>query len=235
MKLGLLQCDHASGPAAKIAGDYDAMFRRWIEADWLIYDVTRGERPRDLDECDAYVTTGSSASVYDDVPWIHGFAELVKGIHSSDKPFLGVCFGHQMMAHALGGRVARSPHGWEIGVRRFPIGKREAWMRPGRDEISMLMSCQDQVEQLPADAAVLAGDRQCPVALYRVGNMLGVQGHPEWPAAFAGVLLTDRTERIGSRKVAAAQRSLDQPLDNELLAQWAARFFRSVRTGIDLH
>jgi len=231
MKLGLLQCDHASGPAAKIAGDYDAMFRRWIEADWLIYDVTRGERPRDLDECDAYVTTGSSASVYDDVPWIHGFAELVKGIHSSDKPFLGVCFGHQMMAHALGGRVARSPHGWEIGVRRFPIGKREAWMRPGRDEISMLMSCQDQVEQLPADAAVLAGDRQCPVALYRVGNMLGIQGHPEFAAAYGEALIGDRVERIGAERAERGRASLAEPADTNLAAAWIARFLESASSS----
>src|SRR5688572_13154507 len=106
--IGLLQCDHVRDEYRHIGGDYDEMFQRWLPAECRIYRVVDGEAPRNIGECAAYVSTGSHASVYDDEPWISRFAELVRAIHAAGAPMLGVCFGHQMIAHALGGRVAKS-------------------------------------------------------------------------------------------------------------------------------
>ena len=117
MKIGLLQCDPGRG--------FDAMFANWLAAEWTIYDLQQGQIPQNLNDCDAYITTGSKASVYDDEPWIHRFAELTRQIQTSQIPFIGICFGHQMMGHALGGRVAKSPNGWGIGVHTFQIHQTE--------------------------------------------------------------------------------------------------------------
>lgn len=224
MKLGLLQCDHTLESVRSIAGDYDEMFARWLAAQWRVYDLPQGERPSNLDECDAYITTGSKMSVYDDEPWIHGFAALTREIHAAGKPFLGVCFGHQMMGHALGGRVAKSPNGWGIGVHTFSVTQPEPWMEPPAASVNLLMSCQDQVLELPPDAVVLGGNAHCPVGIFRVGRMLGIQGHPEFTPDYARALLELRRERIGAERVDRALTTLSMPLDAALLARWAGRF-----------
>lgn len=224
MKLGLLQCDHTLESVRHIAGDYDEMFARWLPASWSVYDLTRGEAPQDLNDCDAYITTGSKASVYDDEPWIHNFAALTQRIHAANKPYLGVCFGHQMMGHALGGRVAKSPNGWGIGIHTFTVTKHEEWMQPSAPTVNILMSCQDQVLELPPGAEVLGGNVHCPVGIFRLGNMLGIQGHPEFTPAYAEALLHLRRERIGPERVDKALATLHLPLDAQLLAQWVRKF-----------
>ena len=129
-----------------------------------------------------------------------------------------------MMAHALGGRVAKSARGWGVGVHEFRIDQREPWMVPPIDAISVLMSCQDQVEELPAKAVVLASSAHCPVAMYRVGSMLGIQGHPEFEPDYAAALLERRRDRIGAECADAALRSLGNPTNSEELAKWASRW-----------
>lgn len=226
MKLGLLLCDHTMESVRDIAGDYDAMFANWLPAEWKVYDLQQGQQPQDLNECDAYITTGSKASVYDDEPWIHQFAALTQRIHAAGVPFVGVCFGHQMMGHALGGRVAKSPNGWGIGVHTFAISRHESWMQPTADSVSLLMSCQDQVLDLPPGAEVLGGNAHCPVGMFRMGRMLGIQGHPEFTPAYAEALLQLRRERIGAAPVDKALATLHQPLSTALLARWAEAFLQ---------
>ncbi len=217
MKIGLLQCDTGRG--------FDAMFANWLPADWTIYDLQKGEAPQNLNECDAYITTGSKASVYDDEPWIHEFAELTRKIQTRQIPFIGVCFGHQMMGHALGGRTAKSPNGWGIGVHTFRVRQTENWMRPPASTVNLIMSCQDQILDLPPNAKVLAGNDHCPAGIIQIGNMLGIQGHPEFTPAYAEALLKLRRESIGAAKADAALATLNQPLDGALLAQWVLTFF----------
>jgi GMP synthase-like glutamine amidotransferase len=222
--IGLLQCDHVLPEFARISGDYDDMFRRWLPADWRVYDVTRGERPDDVFECDAYVSTGSRASVYDREPWLQDFASLVRTLHEAQRPLLGVCFGHQMIAHALGGLVTKCVRGWSIGVHTFEVAVREPWMEPPVDRIGVLMSCQDQVERLPPGATVLAGNEHCPVGMFRVGSLLGLQGHPEFSVPYAQALAEYRRDKIGDERMNAARSTLGHPTHSELIRSWAEKF-----------
>ena len=138
----------------------------------------------------------------------------------------GVCFGHQMIAHALGGTVQRASHGWTVGANVWKIHERRPWMDPPADEIRLIHSHQDQVLTLPPDGVVLAGADRCPVAMLAVGDhLVGLQGHPEFQPEFVGPLYESRTELLGADAVAEAQASLSAPCNQELVAGWMLRFF----------
>lgn len=230
MRIGLLVCDHVHPRFRHISGDYPDMFADLFAAqpgaEIVPYDLVASAQP-DLRECEAWLTTGSAASVGDEEPWIERLMELVRQAHATGTPFFGVCFGHQMIARALGGRVARSPHGWGVGVKEVTVWERAAWMEPARSSFLVLNSHRDQVTELPPSATVLAGNDHCPVGMLTVGErMAGMQGHPEFTPAYAQALMEWRVERgILPPEVAEAARPTFQLApDRELLAGWIARF-----------
>jgi GMP synthase-like glutamine amidotransferase len=226
MRIGLLMCDHVRPEFRDIAGDYPDMFAAWLPQATLVpFEVVHGEFPVDINICDAYLCTGSKYSVYDDEPWIHMLQRFVQVLHEREKPYVGVCFGHQMIGQALGGRVEKAAVGWCVGVHRFTVHKREDWMDPYQPEFNVLMMCQDQIVELPPGAEVLASTADCPIGMIRVGRtVLGLQGHPEFPLEYERTLMQDRVGRIGAEKVDIGLASLGQGLDDLVLAAWMATF-----------
>ena len=233
MKIGLLECDHVLERFRHIAGDYPEMFAALFDPHapqiaLHAFDVCNGEFPPSIDACDAYLTTGSRFSAYDDVDWIHALKNFTRRIHEAKKPFVGVCFGHQLVAEALGGRVARAETGWGVGVHNIEVVERESpelWMRPQQSSCALQYMHQDQVERAPEGGVVIGHSDHCPVAIFRAGDsMLGIQAHPEFPKAYSEALLLDRIERIGEERVKAALASLDQPTDESVVAKWIVEF-----------
>jgi GMP synthase-like glutamine amidotransferase len=132
-----------------------------------------------------------------------------------------------MLGHSLGGRTAKSHRGWGVGVHEFHVRACEPWMQPSAQSVRVLMSCQDQVEELPAGAVVLAGDDHCPAGMIRLDSLLGIQGHPEWTAEYAEVLLHHRRHRIGPAITDAALATLQSETDANLLRTWVMNFLKS--------
>lgn len=229
MKIGLLECDHVLPELRHIAGDYRDMFLDFLPGpEWVFFDVCKGQFPSPDDDCDAYLCTGSRFSVYDEVDWILELKSFVKNIYNSDKKFIGVCFGHQMLGEALGGKVKKAESGWNVGVHAFEILQPAPWMSPFQPRLNLMMMCQDQVVQLPPGSTVLARTAHCPVGMFHVGaNMLGIQGHPEFPKTYEARLLEMRRDRIGSEKVDAALKSLDLPVDAAPIAAWIGHFLKA--------
>ena len=230
MKIGLLECDHVLPEFRAIAGDYRDMFRAFLPGVELAYfDVCNGHFPAPDDDCAAYLCTGSKYSVYDEIDWILALKSFVKQVYDvGRKKFIGVCFGHQMLGEAFGGKVEKAATGWNVGVHKFEIFRQENWMTPFQSPLNLLMMCQDQVVRLPEHSMVLGRTATCPVALFRVGDrMLGIQGHPEFPVAYEAALLESRRNRIGAEKTDAALASLPTPLDGALFAQWIMTFLES--------
>jgi GMP synthase-like glutamine amidotransferase len=231
MNIGLLQCDHVAERFRPIAGDYPAMFAAWLanmqNFNLVPFDVCNGVWPASLDECDAYLCTGSRWSVYDDVAWIHDLKTFVRQSYEANKPFIGICFGHQMLAEALGGKVEKSAYGWGVGIREMEITRAEAWMQPQQATLKLHYMHQDQVTRLPENSVALGRSEHCPVAAFRVGRaMLGIQAHPEFTNEYSAALLTDRIERIGAERVQQARASLVHSTDEAVFAQWVAAFLK---------
>lgn len=229
MNIGLLQCDHVAERFQHIAGDYPEMFGALFGARFNLipYDVCNGVWPALLQECDGYLCTGSRWSVYDDAPWIHDLKTFVQRAYETRTPFIGICFGHQMMAEALGGKVEKSSYGWGVGIHALEITINEPWMRPEQTTLNLHYMHQDQVASLPKDSIVWGRSDHCPFAAFRVGDtMLGIQAHPEFTNAYSAALLTDRIERIGAERVAEARASLVHPTDDAVFVQWVNEFLK---------
>lgn len=228
VRLGLLVCDHVRPDLVRDHGDYEDMFRRLFaaqeEVEIVPYDVVGGVIPADPSECDAWITTGSRHSVNDEEPWIGELEEFVRRVAAAGTPFVGICFGHQMLAKALGGSVARAGSGWGVGSMEVAV-REDIGLGPS---FRLLNSHQDQVETLPPGAELLGGNEHCPVSMIRVGEaMVGIQGHPEFDPAYLTVLLQERRGSvIPAERADQGLRSLEQGTDSDRLARWMVELFR---------
>lgn len=225
MRIGLLECDHVDDSFRSIAGDYRDMFETLLGVELRAYDVWNGVLPDSATECDAWLCGGSRRSVFDDDEWIAGASAFVRDVHAAEVPYVGVCFGHQLLAQALGGAVERSPQGWGVGVRTIDIVRSEPWMVPPRDACRLVFMHQDQVTRLPDGSTVLARADHCEVAAFLVDeSMLGIQPHPEFGTPYADALLDARSERVGAERAAEARRTLRGSTDSAVVAAWLRGF-----------
>ena len=229
MRIGLLECDHVDDRYRHLSGDYSDMFTAMFAAspdvELVRYDVVNGELPVSPAECDGWLATGSRKSAYDDDEWIHRTSGFIRAAAATDAPFVGICFGHQLLAHALEGTVERAPAGWGAGILAVEVTQKQPWMEPFHSEARLHFMHQDQVTRLPAGGETVWSAAHCPVAAFTVGDtMLGIQAHPEFTVAYAEALLTDRTERIGGDKAGAALESLTTPTNEAVVTQWIVNF-----------
>ena len=163
--------------------------------------------------------------MYNQLQWIEELKTFVRGLREARQPYVGICFGHHVLAEALGGKVARSGKGWGIGVHDMTVVKREAWMAPPLELCRIQYMHADQVVELPPQAVLLGNGEHCEVAMFRVGEtLLGIEGHPEFPAAYSEALIRDRSERIGAEPSRVALASVHRPTDQAVLAQWMVAF-----------
>ncbi len=225
MKIGLLVCDHIQ----KGFPGYPEIFANLLPEHELVnYYVCDGQFPKSAKDHEAWIVTGSKYSVYDDIDWISWLKDFVREIASADKYCIGVCFGHQMLGEAMGGKVQKSPMGWCVGVHQFEIVESKAWMLPALSTANLLMSCQDQIHLLPPNSKVLAKASKCPVGIIQIGNkMLGIQGHPEFSSEYVKYLMKDRTNRIGVDTVKAGIESLKLPKHSDIVGNWINNFINS--------
>ena len=231
MKVGLLECDHVRDDLLPIAGDYRQMFadlfnRHAPQLELASFDARNGEFPASVDACEAFVCTGSRFSAYDQDDWIQELKGFIRQLRDANKPFVGICFGHQVLAEALGGKVEKAEQGWGIGVHGLNVVKHETWMQPEQISCGIQYSHRDQVTRLPENSVLLGESDHCPVAMFQVGEtMLGVQGHPEFPAAYTEALVRGRADLIGTEKVNAAK--FDAPTDEAVITNWLAKFLNA--------
>ena len=199
--------------------------------DWQyeVWHARDGDLPAEPEPFDGWVLTGSVASVNDDAPWMRRLAALLRHLHARQVPLVGLCFGHQMVAQALGGRVGPSPGGWRIGTAPTHY-HREAcaalpWMQPAQDTLTLFAAHQEQVLQPPPETVVLGGDDFAPCGAMLVGrHVFTTQYHPELSREFMQALLDTYGTQWPAPLVQQARRQVLQPVDAALFMRWAAQF-----------
>ena len=213
-------------------GEYPDMFQRVflaVNPDLMfdVYDVQLGEYPEQLDQHGAYLITGSKAGVYEDHPWLPPLIDFVRILDQAHIPLLGICFGHQLVAHALGGEVSKSEKGWGVGVHEHGWRAKPDWVTSKQDSFQVLVSHQDQVQSVASGLQVIAGSEFCPNAvLYKPEHILTFQGHPEFIEDYSRALMIHRHDRIDESAMGPALASLEKGHDGLKIVGWMLEFLR---------
>lgn len=190
------------------------------------YRITEGHFPATPTECDAYLITGSPKGVYDSEPWIEQLQQMIRDLYKHRQKLVGICFGHQILAHALGGFAGKSEQGWGLGRQVVDVIAERPWMQPTLPTGGFYFCHQDQVMQLPDGAHRLAGNDFCPNGMFVIGDqVLGLQAHPEFTAETMGKAVNWLRTMLDPAQINQVEAAtVGQAVDNQIMAQWIVNF-----------
>ena len=225
MLIGILQTGLAPEQLAGEMGDYPDMFQRLLAGHGFTFKTWRvleGDFPPDVHAADGWLITGSRHGAYEDHPWIPPLEAFIRASYSAHVPMVGICFGHQIMAQAMGGRVEKFAKGWAVGATEYDFDGRKVVLNAWH---------QDQVVEKPETAQVAGSNAFCAnAALIYEDRMFSVQAHPEFRAEFVDGLMKTRGKGVVPDAVlAAATARLDTALDSAGMAERIAAFFKQPR------
>ncbi len=231
MKLGILNAIHPDESKVNWHGTPIDAYIRFFQSvnapfKYAGYRVAEGQFPVSPTECDAYVITGSPRGAYESEAWIIELMQFIQDAYQAGVKLIGICFGHQILAQALGGRVEKSEKGYGFGQKKFDVTEKKAWMTDAPDHCSLYFAHQDQVMALPPEAELLGGNGFCPNGMYEInGRVLGIQGHPEFTSSIMEdirVMVKDIMEP-GMYETAVSSLQNAQT-DNQLVGLWIVNF-----------
>jgi len=225
MKIGILQTGHAPDEIQATLGDYDAMFGRLLADSSLTfetYNVVDMAFPQSVTDCDGWLLTGSKHGAYEDHAFIPPLEDFIRAAFAADVPMVGICFGHQIIAQALGGKVEKFAGGWSVGRTEYTIDG---------ETLALNAWHQDQVTQLPDGAKVVGASDFCAnAALLYDDHSWTIQPHPEFTQDFIDGLIRTRGKGVvPDHQLQAASALLDAPTDNAKIADHIADFLKKER------
>jgi len=224
MHIGLLQTGHVAETLIPKHGDYDSIFQIFLAGRGLTftnYPVVDDVFPESADACEGWLITGSKFGAYEDHDWIPKLMDLVREIHARELPLVGICFGHQIIAQALGGRVEKYSGGWAVGPKRYDFNDWGA--------LTLNAWHQDQVVTLPEGAEVIAQNDFCRYPALAYGSsILSLQPHPEIRPAYMQGLIEERGPGIVPEAILKdAAEAIETPLHEAFVAEKIAAFFKA--------
>lgn len=232
MKLTIIQTGEVPEPLRPRFGPYAAMFERmFAEAGAPIaQDVVKvhdGAPFPDPAALDAILITGSAAGVYDNhLTWLEPLRVFIRAAYAARTPMIGICFGHQIMADALGGDVRKSEKGWGLGRHSYAVTSQPAFLGAPRAGFAIACSHQDQVIVPPAEADVFLASDFTPNAglVYRNGAAVSLQPHPEFDDDYTLALAELRRGKAPDAVIDTALTSVATPSDSRDMAEGLAAF-----------
>ncbi|MFE3838127.1 type 1 glutamine amidotransferase [Pseudogemmobacter sonorensis] len=221
MRIGILQTGESPDALRAEMGDYPDLFETLLSEhgfDFRRYRVMSMDFPASVHDCDGWLITGSRFGAYEDHPFIKPLEAFIHEAYAARVPVVGICFGHQIIAQAMGGRVEKYPGGWTVGPTDYDFGT---------ETLTLNAWHQDQVVELPPGAQVIARSPTCEnAALLYDDRMLTVQPHPEFSRDFIGGLIEKRGRGlVPEDRLDAAVARLDDGLNRQNMAGRIAAFF----------
>ncbi len=237
MKIGILAAgttpdeltDRYSTYAEMFVGLFDKAGKKF---DYEFFDVREDVFPDSADVCDGWIITGSKFGVYDNLPWMIRLKQLILDIRATGKPLIGICFGHQIIADTLGGKVEKYQGGWGVSLHTYQLQNADSFTADKEFTINAMH--QDQVVEKPADATVIASSDFCRYAgLMYDDQIMTFQAHPEFTVAYEADLVKARRGTVVPDEIAdkglavLAERKTD--IDSVKVAGWMAGFLTKPR------
>ncbi len=224
MKIGILLTGH---PPEQLAGKerYDAYFIRLLGPqtfDYAAFSVVDGEFPAGPGDCDGWLITGSRHGAYEDHPWIPPLEVFIRDCFAARVPMIGVCFGHQIIAQAMGGKVVKFDGGWSVGRTEYTIDGETTAINAWH---------QDQVVEVPEPAEVIGSSDFCANAAMLYDDLfLTIQPHPEYGDDFIDGLIEYRGKGVvPDPLLEAAKAEMGKPSQRLDFGKRMTEFFQKER------
>jgi len=230
-----VEVDGTDGEAKVKYGSYADMFRVWIETSistakltFHTFDVQKSQFPENISDYDVYMITGSRLSAYDDIDWLREFECYIRKLDQHQAKLIGICFGHQIIAKALGGEVIKNPLGWELSWAQFDFNEAgSSVFSIGSDDktVNLYYSHQDIVSKIPPGFISIGGNKltehQCMV---KSNYIITIQGHPEFKKDFMEVILQSKKAYVSDEEYPKLIELLSKPTHDIKLAQMIFKF-----------
>ncbi|WP_024606951.1 type 1 glutamine amidotransferase [Pseudoalteromonas sp. TAB23] len=230
MKIGILICGDVPDALKQNYGNYSQCLIRELglnnHNELYIYNAHLYELPESVEQCDVYIISGSPASICDEFGWVHNLILFTREAFVRGKKLLGICFGHQLINHALGGTLIRSKNGWGLGVYRTNIHKDYLGLQQGQ-KLSLFSMHQDQVIKPPKEFKVIAGSDFCVnyITCYQ-DQILTIQGHPEFSTQFFLALIHETKQNYCDLTIQKALKSSKKSVDSKILNTLIGKFIK---------
>lgn len=235
MRIDIIQIDHSPTALRDRFAHYEPQFEIFFGAldpglSFRYHYILDGDPFPNPVACDAIMLTGSPIGVYEQTSWIDPLRDFIRRTYAVKTPLLGVCFGHQIMADALGGDVRKSEKGWGLGRQIYQRHDGHPALDTLPAQIALPASHQDQVITPPQSAATWLHSDFCPHAglIYDTGRAISLQPHPEWDRAYAGALVDlRRGDPLTDEAADRIRADLDQDMHEAIVGQAILAFLRA--------
>lgn len=196
----------------------------FLNADWTTISAVKDTLPNPTD-FDGYLITGGKYAVYEQHDWQDKLLDFIRTLHAQKIPLVGICYGHQAIAQALGGNVELSPKGYGVGLKPTQVVQKPHWMQHAPDTVTLYSMHKRQVTTIPQQATPFLTSDFCPNAGFTIGDhTFTVQQHPDFNAEVTRELVEKRRDEMATC-AETALKSLTNPHHTELSCQWIADFF----------
>ena len=229
MKIGILQAGHLSASMQEKYGDLDEVLSKMLQGHGFeidSYRVCDNQFPESVSQAQGWLVSGSVNSANDDLAWIWQLKDFIRQSYRHNIPLVGICFGHQVIASALGGTVEKYSGGWGVGNHQYQMA--DSTFKP-----RIIAFHQDQVIKKPAAAKCIGGSAFCENAFLVYGEQVfSMQPHPEFSTDYAKDLLADLSDLFSATQRVTTEKSFAQPIDSVGLHRSIANFFKTQKVVI---